>query len=183
MGLGPSREKQYKKSQPGHVAIAVGNLSESEEFYDRFCKKEEPKFSSKWKKGRDPPMRADGGGRQLWRSYSMYGNQLVIYEIRGYLAPESRGDDLFDGSDMPYPHFGARLTNRDFDLLKTTLGSMNLALAWEDQFPGKRWVIGDASDTTIRYQGEPGEHKVMAFKDPSGNTLEFRAYKNPDYMF
>jgi extradiol dioxygenase family protein len=35
----------------------------------------------------------------------------------------------------------------------------------------------------VRFKGQRGEQKTMFFKDPSGNNLEFKAMKNPDYLF
>ena len=35
----------------------------------------------------------------------------------------------------------------------------------------------------IRFQGKKGEQKTMFFKDPSGNALEFKTFKNIDQLF
>jgi len=35
----------------------------------------------------------------------------------------------------------------------------------------------------IRFQGKTGEQATMFFKDPSGNALEFKAFKNIDQLF
>jgi extradiol dioxygenase family protein len=35
----------------------------------------------------------------------------------------------------------------------------------------------------IRFKGELGEQATMFFKDPSGNALEFKAFKNIDQLF
>jgi extradiol dioxygenase family protein len=35
----------------------------------------------------------------------------------------------------------------------------------------------------IRFEGEVGEQATMFFKDPSGNALEFKAFKNMDQLF
>jgi extradiol dioxygenase family protein len=34
-----------------------------------------------------------------------------------------------------------------------------------------------------RFVGQPGEQLIMFIKDPSGNNLEFKSMKNPDYLF
>ena len=35
----------------------------------------------------------------------------------------------------------------------------------------------------IRFQGEIGEQATMFFLDPSGNAIEFKAFKNIDQLF
>jgi extradiol dioxygenase family protein len=35
----------------------------------------------------------------------------------------------------------------------------------------------------IRFKGEVGEQATMFFLDPSGNALEFKAFKNMDSLF
>ena len=35
----------------------------------------------------------------------------------------------------------------------------------------------------IRFQGEPGEQATMFFLDPSGNAIEFKAFKNFEQIF
>ena len=34
-----------------------------------------------------------------------------------------------------------------------------------------------------RFKGLPGEQRTMFFKDPSGNALEFKSFKNIDKLF
>lgn len=35
----------------------------------------------------------------------------------------------------------------------------------------------------LRFEGRKGEQWTMFFKDPSGNSLEFKAMTNPDNLF
>ena len=35
----------------------------------------------------------------------------------------------------------------------------------------------------VRFEGQPGEQATMFFKDPSGNALEFKAFKNLSQLF
>ena len=35
----------------------------------------------------------------------------------------------------------------------------------------------------IRFKGQIGEQATMFFLDPSGNALEFKAFKDPDQIF
>ena len=35
----------------------------------------------------------------------------------------------------------------------------------------------------IRFAGQPGEQRTMFLKDPSGNAIEFKAFKDLDSLF
>ena len=35
----------------------------------------------------------------------------------------------------------------------------------------------------VRFKGKPGEQATMFFLDPSGNALEFKAFKDLDMLF
>ena len=35
----------------------------------------------------------------------------------------------------------------------------------------------------VRFEGEPGEQWTMFFLDPSGNALEFKAFRDPAQLF
>ncbi len=36
---------------------------------------------------------------------------------------------------------------------------------------------------TVRFEGEPGEQATMFLLDPSGNTIEFKAMREPRNLF
>lgn len=40
-----------------------------------------------------------------------------------------------------------------------------------------------AIEPYIRFEGQPGEQATLFFYDPSGNALEFKAFKNPERLF
>ena len=64
---------------------------------------------------------------------------------------------------MPIPHFGVVL---ELETWK--------ALAAKLQAAGITFVI----EPCIRFEGESGEQATMFFLDPSGNALEFKAFRN-----
>jgi extradiol dioxygenase family protein len=35
----------------------------------------------------------------------------------------------------------------------------------------------------VRFEGLPGEQATMFFRDPSGNALEFKSFRDPDQLF
>jgi hypothetical protein len=64
---------------------------------------------------------------------------------------------------VPVPHFGVVLTFADWEALAER------ARGFVDEF-----II----EPYIRFKGEPGEQGTMFFQDPSGNALEFKAFRD-----
>ena len=69
---------------------------------------------------------------------------------------------------MPIPHFGVVLEMGLWKELSERL---------------KRHQINFLIEPYIRFEGQPGEQATMFFKDPSGNALEFKAFKNLSQLF
>jgi len=99
-------------------------------------------------------------------SINFWGHQLV-----GHLVPEMAGEhgtNEIDGSDVPIPHFGAVL---DWD-------------EWQELADRFRASEHDfVIDPYVRDRGTPDEEAKMFVRDPSGNTLEFKAFKHDDKPF
>jgi extradiol dioxygenase family protein len=68
-----------------------------------------------------------------------------------------------DGHDVPIPHFGVVLEMETWRALADRLRAA-----------GVKFLI----EPYIRFEGLPGEQATMFFRDPSGNALEFKAFKN-----
>ncbi|CAE7903173.1 unnamed protein product [Symbiodinium necroappetens] len=108
---------------------------------------------------------AEGRSDVHWVDFDLFGHQLVVHldpalGSQGQVAHIKQG---VDGHGVPVPHFGVVLT-----------------LAQWDQF---RMQIDGVIDEFIiepytRFEGLPGEQKTMFFQDPSGNALEFKAFKD-----
>lgn len=73
-----------------------------------------------------------------------------------------------EADDVPVPHFGCALTVDDFH-----------ALAERMKQQGVKFII----EPHLRFQGRKGEQWTMFFKDPSGNSLEFKAMTTPENLF
>ena len=69
---------------------------------------------------------------------------------------------------MPVPHFGVVLSMEDWEKLADRLRSMNIEFIIEPY---------------MRFQGQSGEQATMFFQDPSGNALEFKAFKSLEKLF
>ena len=73
-----------------------------------------------------------------------------------------------DGKDVPVPHFGVVLEWEDWHELAARLRDGDT-----------RFVI----EPGIRFRGEVGEQATFFLYDPSGNALEFKAFKDPSRLF
>ena len=73
-----------------------------------------------------------------------------------------------DGHDVPVPHFGVVL---EWDAWH--------ALADRLVAAGQQFGIAPG----IRFAGQVGEQATLFFYDPSGNALEFKAFRDPSRLF
>lgn len=108
----------------------------------------------------------EGRSSELWTDYDLYGHQLVIhYQEAG---GEKKHSNPVDGHDVPVPHFGVVLSWEEWE---------NLAQRVKEA--GIPFVI----KPYIRFEGQAGEQGTMFFKDPAGNALEFKAFKDIGQLF
>ena len=107
----------------------------------------------------------EGRSSSSWVDYNMYGHQFVIHENKSMkITPASNS---VDGHNVPIPHFGIVLIWSQWE---------NLA----NRLKGKvQFVI----EPYVRFKGEIGEQATMFFLDPSGNALEFKAFKDQTQLF
>jgi len=108
----------------------------------------------------------EGRSSQAWVDFDFFGNQISAHTT-GMPAPtENKG--FVDGIAVPMPHFGAIL---DWDLFHAVAGRVRAA--------GLSFVIEPRS----RFEGQPAEQATMFLLDPSGNALEFKAFRRPEHVF
>ncbi|WP_411768421.1 VOC family protein [Winogradskyella sp. A3E31] len=109
---------------------------------------------------------AEGRSSDHWVDYNFFGHQLVIhYKAK---SEDEAHTNAVDGKDVPVPHFGVVLDWSDFHEFAGVLKQKKVAFIIEPY---------------IRFEGEVGEQATMFFKDPSGNALEFKAFKDIDQLF
>ena len=107
----------------------------------------------------------EGRSSDHWVDFDFFGHQLVIH------YKESISEEItnpVDGKEVPIPHFGVVLDMDSFENLSEKL---------------KKKKISFIIEPYVRFEGLPGEQATMFFKDPSGNALEFKAFKNIDQLF
>jgi extradiol dioxygenase family protein len=108
----------------------------------------------------------EGRSAETWIDFDFFGNQISAHVGTPSVDNSKHGD--VDGVAVPMPHFGAILDWRDFEELAARLKARKVTFIIEPH---------------IRYAGEPGEQYTMFFRDPSGNPLEFKAFRNPSEVF
>tara|TARA_R100000789_G_C2949470_1_gene134554 strand:+ start:274 stop:696 length:423 start_codon:yes stop_codon:yes gene_type:complete len=109
----------------------------------------------------------EGRSSDHWVDFNFFGHQLVIH----YQEPDEQrksSSNPVDGKEVPVPHFGVVLQWDVFQEFSKILKSKHIDFVIEPY---------------IRFEGKPGEQATMFFKDPSGNALEFKAFKNMDQLF
>lgn len=107
-----------------------------------------------------------GRSSNHWVDFDFYGHQFVIHEVKNY-KPQNNFNSV-DQNDVPVPHFGVVLKWNQFWELSELVKDKNIKFQIEPY---------------IRFKGMTGEQATMFFYDPSGNALEFKAFKNPDELF
>ncbi len=106
---------------------------------------------------------AEGRSDEHWIDYNFFGHQLVCH-----IGESSTFSNEVDGKDVPIPHFGIVLEWKQFDKFSEKLKSSSI-----------NFII----KPYLRFEGQPGEQKTMFFKDPFGNALEFKSFKNDNEIF
>ena len=107
----------------------------------------------------------EGRSSESWVDFNFFGHQFVIHQT-GKKTDVSTNS--VDGHGVPIPHFGVVLSMSEWEELASNLRNNNI-----------KFVI----EPYVRFKGEPGEQATMFFLDPSGNALEFKAFKDLDMLF
>jgi uncharacterized protein len=104
---------------------------------------------------------AEGRSADEWVDFDFFGHQLVCHVVSD--AAGGAGHNPVDGHEVPVPHFGMVLEMREWE-----------ALAAQLKAAGTAFVI----EPCVRFKGQPGEQATMFLTDPSGNALEFKAFRD-----
>jgi uncharacterized protein len=107
----------------------------------------------------------EGRSSETWVDFDFFGSQISCHISAAVPQPESTG--RVEDKLVPMPHFGAVLAWDEFGRLAERIRGA-----------GYRFVL----EPFIRYQGQPGEQQTMFLLDPSGNALEFKAFRREEEM-
>ena len=107
----------------------------------------------------------EGRSSKKWTDFDFFGHQLVCH------VSDSINEQVtnpVDGEEVPVPHFGVVLSIEEFEEFLLQINDKNID-----------FII----KPTIRFKGEIGEQRTMFFKDPSGNAIEIKAFKDIGNLF
>ena len=109
---------------------------------------------------------AEGRSDAEWIDFNFFGHQIVAY-----LALQETAESItsgVDGDAVPVRHFGLVLPINEWEALRDRVVNAGVKFIIEPQ---------------LRFAGEIGEQSSLFFLDPSGNALEFKAFKDPAKLF
>jgi extradiol dioxygenase family protein len=111
---------------------------------------------------------AEGRSDTHWVDFNFFGHQLVCHVDPTRAVTGRKVRNAVDGDPVPVPHFGVVLTMKDWEALRQRLVERDVYFDIEPR---------------IRFKGRPGAQATMFFTDPSGNTLEFKAFDADQQIF
>ena len=107
----------------------------------------------------------EGRSSNKWADFDFFGHQLVCHVSN--IINEQITNPV-DGEEVPVPHFGVVLSIEKFEEFLLQINDKNID-----------FII----KPTIRFKGEIGEQRTMFFRDPSGNAIEIKAFKDIKKLF
>ena len=113
---------------------------------------------------------AEGRSASDWVDFDMFGHQFVCH-LNPALGRHGRLSSHFnpvDGHGVPVPHCGVVLEPEAWSQLAARLRQHEV-----------EWVI----EPYTRFKGEPGEQSTLFVRDPTGNALEFKAFRDFGQLF
>ncbi|MBN7797072.1 VOC family protein [Parahaliea mediterranea] len=108
-----------------------------------------------------------GRSSSRWIDFDFWGHQLVTHQVPQEVM-QTVATNPVDGEDVPASHFGAILS---WDQLQALVERLR-----EREVP---FVI----EPVTRFAGRRGEQRTLFIRDPAGNYLEFKAFRNIDMLF
>ena len=101
-----------------------------------------------------------------WIDFDFFGHQISAHLVDAMEPPAAV--NRVDGRAIPVRHFGAVLGWGQWHALADRLKAAGVDFLIE---PG------------IRFAGQVGEQATLFIRDPSGNVLEFKAFRDPERLF
>ena len=107
----------------------------------------------------------EGRSSSKWADFDFFGHQLVCH------VSDSINEQItnpVDCVEVPVTHFGVVLSIEEFEEFLSKIDGKDID-----------FII----KPTIRFKGEIGEQRTMFFRDPSGNAIEVKAFKDIKNLF
>lgn len=100
-----------------------------------------------------------------WIDFDFHGHQITAHLVDRLAEPDL---NPVDGDDVPSRHFGAILPWDRWHELATRLAELSVD-----------FLIAPR----VRFAGQVGEQATMFLRDPSGNAIEFKAFRDDHQVF
>ena len=110
---------------------------------------------------------ATGRESTRWIDFDFFGHQLVVHQVDALRTNDPATNEV-EGHAVPASHFGIVMPWESYELLLDQLSDA-----------GMDFVI----DHHVRFADRPGEQATFFLKDPCGNYLEFKAFRNIEMLF
>lgn len=110
---------------------------------------------------------ARGRAAPRWIDWDFWGHQLVTHQVATADLPAVASNPV-DGEAVPASHFGVILEWTALEALVQRLRDRSVPFVIEP---------------TLRFAGRRGEQQTLFIRDPAGNHLEFKAFRNPEMLF
>jgi uncharacterized protein len=101
-----------------------------------------------------------------WVDFDFFGHQLTAHLVSA--AAASGPSSAVDGDAVPVRHYGVILTQTQWEALAARL---------------QRLATDFLIEPRLRFRGEAGEQSTLFIRDPSGNAIEFKAFRDDSAIF
>ena len=102
-----------------------------------------------------------------WIDFDLGGHQVTAH-LDETLEPPTEATNPVDGDRVPVPHFGVVLSIEAWRALAVRMTDRGVA-----------FVIAPR----VRFEGQAGEQGTFFLRDPSGNALEFKGFRDAAALF
>ena len=107
-----------------------------------------------------------GRESERWIDFNFFGHQITAHVGEGNETAPTR--NRVDNKAVPARHFGVILEWDDWDRLVSRL---------------RRFEVPFYIAPYTRFEGEVGEQRTFFVQDPSQNFLEFKCFRDPEFVF
>ena len=107
-----------------------------------------------------------GRSSEEWIDFNLFGHQIVAHLDKSMDLENSL--NIVDGKKVPVRHFGIVMKWKKWHQFVDHLTNENVDFLIEPH---------------IRFKGKSGEQATFFIKDPSGNALEFKSFKDKEMIF
>jgi extradiol dioxygenase family protein len=108
----------------------------------------------------------EGRSAEAWIDFDFHGHQISAHVAPG--AARTPQVQRVDGDPVPVRHFGAVLEWSAWESLAARIVRAGLPFLIEPH---------------VRFRGEVGEQGTFFVQDPSGNSLEFKSFRDSSRLF